>query len=268
MQYAIITENDESPWDDKTGVLYHFPKRYLKYLEPGNKVIYYKGRLTNRKFVNHRLTKDPPYFAVATIGFVFKDDKSSKNDYYARIRDFQRFPVAVLAKQNGKFLESIPESRKANFWYDGVRVLNESNYNNIIKFIGIDAGTGQSEYNDTQPGDSTLVTIVPGKEGRKKAYYTVRYERDQTLREQAIRIHGLSCMACGINFRETYGRRGEGYIHVHHKKPLHSLDEEVVINPKSNLDVVCPNCLSMIHRKKDEILTVEDLKVLMKKGKI
>ena len=28
-QYTIITENDESEWDDKTGEKYHFPSRYV-----------------------------------------------------------------------------------------------------------------------------------------------------------------------------------------------------------------------------------------------
>ena len=32
MQYAITTENDRSAWRDETGVLYHFPIRYLKFI--------------------------------------------------------------------------------------------------------------------------------------------------------------------------------------------------------------------------------------------
>ena len=35
MYYAIITENDVSNWSDKTGELYHHPKRYLKYIPEG-----------------------------------------------------------------------------------------------------------------------------------------------------------------------------------------------------------------------------------------
>ena len=30
--YAVIVENDISAWADETGVLYHFPKRYLEIL--------------------------------------------------------------------------------------------------------------------------------------------------------------------------------------------------------------------------------------------
>lgn len=40
--YAIITENDLSQWKDKTGKLYHHPKRHLKSLVPGTKVFIIK----------------------------------------------------------------------------------------------------------------------------------------------------------------------------------------------------------------------------------
>ena len=43
--YAVIVENDISAWADETGVLYHFPKRYLELLKPNTRVIYYKGRI-------------------------------------------------------------------------------------------------------------------------------------------------------------------------------------------------------------------------------
>ena len=36
MNYAIITENDESPWEDITGIQYHFPSRYLKIIPINN----------------------------------------------------------------------------------------------------------------------------------------------------------------------------------------------------------------------------------------
>lgn len=37
--YAVIVENDISAWADETGVLYHFPKRYLELLNPNTRVI-------------------------------------------------------------------------------------------------------------------------------------------------------------------------------------------------------------------------------------
>jgi len=42
-------------------------------------------------------------------------------------------------------------------------------------------------------------------------------------------------MACQFNFAEKYGDVGTGYIHVHHVKPVSELDEEVVVDPSTDL---------------------------------
>jgi predicted HNH restriction endonuclease len=73
-------------------------------------------------------------------------------------------------------------------------------------------------------------------------------------------------MACQFNFAEKYGDVGTGYIHVHHVKPVSELDEEVVVEPSTDLAVLCANCHAMIHRKKDQTLTLEELKKLIYDG--
>lgn len=45
---TVIVENDISQWDDLTGEVYHFPKRYKDLLLTGEKVIYYKGRMKDK----------------------------------------------------------------------------------------------------------------------------------------------------------------------------------------------------------------------------
>lgn len=55
----IIAENDESQWSDETGTLYHFPGRYLTMLEPGTRVIYYKGKLRDKQYQDKRLSDNP-----------------------------------------------------------------------------------------------------------------------------------------------------------------------------------------------------------------
>ncbi|MED4046764.1 HNH endonuclease, partial [Priestia aryabhattai] len=69
----------------------------------------------------------------------------------------------------------------------------------------------------------------------------------------------------GFNFEEVYGERGRDFIEIHHIKPLSSLKEAVAINPKTDLVPLCANCHRMIHRRKNEVLTVEQLKALTKK---
>lgn len=102
-------------------------------------------------------------------------------------------------------------------------------------------------------------------EGGKKTRFTTYYERLPHYRKRALEIHGLSCMACDMNFVERYGPLGVGFIHVHHNKPV-SEGEAKPIDPRTDLSVVCPNCHAMIHRKKSETLTVEQVRQLLREN--
>lgn len=103
-------------------------------------------------------------------------------------------------------------------------------------------------------------------DGAVKEYYGKRYERNPENRKKAIEIHGLSCVVCGFNFEDIYGERGKDFIEVHHVKPLSTIEEEVVIDPKEDLVPVCSNCHRMIHRRKDNVLTIEKLRSLLRRG--
>lgn len=100
-------------------------------------------------------------------------------------------------------------------------------------------------------------------EGTKKAYLVNKYERDPKNRKKAIEIHGLNCYACGFNFEDVYGERGTDFIEIHHIKPLSKLEEAVEINPKTDLVPLCANCHRMVHRRKDNVLNIEELKKLI-----
>ena len=66
-------------------------------------------------------------------------------------------------------------------------------------------------------------------------------------------------MACGFDFETTYGEIGRNFIEVHHVKPLCSLNEEVIIDPMTDLVCLCSNCHRMIHRKRNGILSLPEL---------
>ena len=110
--------------------------------------------------------------------------------------------------------------------------------------------------------ESKVVTYSK-KEGKKIEFYTTKYERSPKNRSDAVKIHGTKCMVCGFDFGEYYGELGMNYIEVHHVKALSSLEDEVEINPKTDLVCVCSNCHRMIHRKKNHILSVDQLKALI-----
>jgi predicted HNH restriction endonuclease len=134
MKFAIITENDESKWADQTGILYHFPARYKNLLTEGTKVIYYKGALKNKKFLTQRLSKEPHYFGIATVGEVYAG-KDNKNEYFAIIENYIPFLESVSFKQDNEYLEIVS---KSNYWRDGVRKITKDIYSKIVSRSSLD----------------------------------------------------------------------------------------------------------------------------------
>lgn len=106
-----------------------------------------------------------------------------------------------------------------------------------------------------------LETIIePLKEGAQQQIISTRYERNPKNRAAAIKAHGVTCQVCGFNFEEVYGPLGKGFIEVHHAKPLYLYEGEIEINPIEDLVCLCSNCHRMIHRKKDCVVDVNELR--------
>ncbi|WP_294288652.1 HNH endonuclease [uncultured Chryseobacterium sp.] len=102
-------------------------------------------------------------------------------------------------------------------------------------------------------------------EGGQKVIISKMIERNKSLRNEAIKIHKLNCQVCGFNFEEYYGNLGKDFIEVHHSTPLSKSYIPKIVNPKTDLSVVCSNCHKMIHRKKNITLSIVELKRKLKK---
>lgn len=103
-------------------------------------------------------------------------------------------------------------------------------------------------------------------EGAKITVTVNKYERDIRAREKCITYHGCYCHVCGINFEEVYGEIGNNFIHVHHIVPLNEINEEYIVNPKTDLIPVCPNCHAILHRKLNgKYISVAELKTILAK---
>lgn len=100
------------------------------------------------------------------------------------------------------------------------------------------------------------------KEGAPRKTCGITYERDRRNRAAAIAIHGTACSACGLEFGVRYGQVAEGFIEVHHTRPLSSADEAYIVNPVKDLIPLCPNCHAVAHRRNPP-LTVEEIKDLL-----
>ena len=98
-------------------------------------------------------------------------------------------------------------------------------------------------------------------EGSVKRVSVNVYERNPEARKMCIKKYGCKCLVCGMDFQKTYGEIGAGFIHVHHIIPLHSIKSDYVVNGKTDLIPVCPNCHTMLHKSVDgSFMSVEDLR--------
>ena len=110
-------------------------------------------------------------------------------------------------------------------------------------------------------------------EGKAEVRTTIVKERSKKLREAAIQRYTLDgkikCAACGFDFGEFYGKQGEGYIQIHHESPIYQYSNEgltsYIEEAIKNTKPLCANCHCMIHRKKSNLLTVQELKQIIRK---
>ena len=100
-------------------------------------------------------------------------------------------------------------------------------------------------------------------EGARRTIQVNVYERDPNARRKCIAKWGLKCSVCSFDFAARYGELGEGFIHVHHLKPLNEIGEQYELNPISDLRPVCPNCHAMLHRKKPALSINALLKIII-----
>ena len=122
-----------------------------------------------------------------------------------------------------------------------------------------------SKNNESLNTSSEIKRLMIFEEGKANEVLITKYERDLSARRQCVEHYGFSCSVCHFDFEQTYGKLGEGYIHVHHLKPI-SKTGVYNVNPIRDLRPVCPNCHAMLHRGK-ELISIEELEEIIKQNK-
>lgn len=103
-------------------------------------------------------------------------------------------------------------------------------------------------------------------EGAKSRIVVNRYERSTEARRKCIEANGCKCAVCRFDFGKVYGTIGEGFIHVHHIKPIAEIGKSYVVNPATDLVPVCPNCHAMLHHGENgKVLSIEELRKIIQK---
>ncbi|MGM9534857.1 MAG: HNH endonuclease [Intestinibacter sp.] len=167
-----------------------------------------------------------------------------------------------LKKEFDEILIKYRGQSEKNCEYPSIQFIKISENVYKVEFIDLDL------LNDYEINPLETIETEHGVEGKKVRIYTTKYERDPVNRKEAIKIHGTRCMVCDFDFEEVYGELGKDFIEVHHTKPLFSLEHEVEVNPEEDLVCLCSNCHRMIHRRRDKIMSVEELKELIEEQSV
>lgn len=141
----------------------------------------------------------------------------------------------------------------------------------------IQSSFGTLPTNTNSPSPAAFDENVPVREGGAKTRLKNIYERSQRLRDYVIRQRmeqaSLRCEVCDFDFEDFYGELGRGFIEVHHKIPIYcrkgQSEESRIAEAVGDVAVLCSNCHRMVHRKRDQMMQVEDLRrILSRRGKV
>lgn len=102
---------------------------------------------------------------------------------------------------------------------------------------------------------SAMKGLLPGEihtsntycEGVLRRVLVNAYERSREAVLACKAIKKTTCVICGFDFGARYGADFNGFIHIHHTRPLSQIREGYEVDPETDLEPVCPNCHAVIH---------------------
>lgn len=116
------------------------------------------------------------------------------------------------------------------------------------------------------PGEAKIPEEIVSEdryiEGATRRIAVNAYERNREARRICLKHHGTRCTICAIDLELVYGSIAQGFIHVHHLKPLSEVGVQYEVDPITDLRPVCPNCHSIIHLGK-RTRSIEEVKELL-----
>lgn len=192
----------------------------------------------------------------AILGYKGKSPQGPLNleigRYAKRIAKHYDIEFAERSKRKYKFWDLFFDG-----WDDGKYFVWQLKPN-LVEALEQSKLTGELQFADELPRDFLRELT----EGIKRTVIINSYERNPKARQLCVEYWGLSCSVCGIDFEKVYGEIGKEFIHVHHLIPVSQIGDLYQIDPIKDLRPVCPNCHSMLHKRKPP-LKIEELKKMM-----
>lgn len=145
-----------------------------------------------------------------------------------------------------------------------------------MEAVGLE-DTGWSDKKNVDEGTTTLLlrclNVEPSEvspddrfpEGAVRSAQVNRYERDPRARKLCIAQYGPTCVVCDFNFSAVYGPFANGFIHVHHIKPLSEIGEDYLGDPIKDLCPVCPNCHAVLHLG-GKLRSIDEVRQLLRRS--
>jgi hypothetical protein len=183
----------------------------------------------------------------------------------------QRLGYTILSISETANSTHVLSEKGLKYLQDNIQSL-ESLFSNNLGYI--DTINGIAEINKSHLTGKKITVFDENifiSEGRRKTINTQVYERSKLLRDKAIELYTrngrIVCEACGFDFYTQYGEIGQGYIEIHHKKPIFQYEgsdfSKLITAALRNLIPLCSNCHRMAHRRKDKPFTIQELKELL-----
>ena len=112
--------------------------------------------------------------------------------------------------------------------------------------------------------DALDVDPAAAIEGAAKTVMQTRYERSPHNRAACLSYHGHACACCGVDFGKSFPcvAAAQGFIHVHHLRPLALVGGAHGIDPVADLVPLCPNCHAVAHMGRPAPYSLEELRRL------
>jgi len=177
-----------------------------------------------------------------------------KNDYISR-ESGRNKPLYITVKGR----EYLNENKEIVDYL----LVNNFNFNDLINSFK-DVQEANKKNLHSEIFDESITVY----EGSQITVKTKVYKRSSKLREKAIQFYTvdnrIKCKACCFDFEDFYGEYGKGFIEIHHQKPVFQFNgddtEHTIDQALKNVIPVCSNCHRIIHRSRDNPLTLEEIK--------
>ena len=202
-----------------------------------------------------------------TLSHIKNSDQGCHLSFHNHLIDLEKLGILNIEIGYSKIMNDVEEIMSANWHHLLLELETEIDFNAekeefllFVKNTIIKLNSTIMSYFELEYGGIEGELGLP--EGAKKTVTVNKYERSKKNREACIAEFGSNCQVCGFSFGATYGKLGEGCIHVHHLVPVSKMGGEYRINPIEDLIPVCPNCHWMLHRKEPPY-TPQELREIM-----